>query len=147
MVYLFITLVAVTIENEKMFVVHVGDSRVYLFRENNLQQITTDHSYVMELVKIGSITREEAEVHPKRNIITRAIGIREDVEADTIIEDMKQGDKILLCTDGLSNMVSKGEMTKILIEQCSTEEKVKKLVVLANEKGGLDNISLILIEI
>ena len=141
------TLVAVTIENEKMFVVHVGDSRVYLFRENNLQQITTDHSYVMELVKIGSITREEAEVHPKRNIITRAIGIREDVEADTIIEDMKQGDKILLCTDGLSNMVSKGEMTKILIEQCSTEEKVKKLVVLANEKGCLDNISLILIEI
>lgn len=141
------TLVAVTVENEKMFIVHVGDSRVYLFRENNLQQITTDHSYVMELVKIGSITREEAEVHPKRNIITRAIGIREDVEADTIIEDMKQGDKILLCTDGLSNMVSKGEMTKILIEQCSTEEKVKKLVVLANEKGGLDNISLILIEI
>jgi len=141
------TLVAVTIENEKMFVVHVGDSRVYLFRENNLQQITTDHSYVMELVKIGSITREEAEVHPKRNIITRAIGIREEVEADTVIEDVKQGDKILLCTDGLSNMVSKGEMTKILIEQCSTEEKVKKLVVLANEKGGLDNISLILIEI
>ncbi len=141
------TLVAVTIENEKMFIVHVGDSRVYLFRENNLQQITTDHSYVMELVKIGSITREEAEVHPKRNIITRAIGIREEVEADTVIEDVKQGDKILLCTDGLSNMVSKGEMTKILIEQCSTEEKVKKLVVLANEKGGLDNISLILIEI
>ena len=141
------TLVAVTVENEKMFIVHVGDSRVYLFRENNLQQITTDHSYVMELVKIGSITREEAEVHPKRNIITRAIGIREEVEADTVIEDVKQGDKILLCTDGLSNMVSKGEMTKILIEQCSTEEKVKKLVVLANEKGGLDNISLILIEI
>ena len=141
------TLVAVTVENEKMFIVHVGDSRVYLFRENNLQQITTDHSYVMELVKIGSITREEAEVHPKRNIITRAIGIREEVEADTVIEDVKQGDKLLLCTDGLSNMVSKGEMTKILIEQCSTEEKVKKLVVLANEKGGLDNISLILIEI
>ena len=141
------TLVAVTVENEKMFIVHVGDSRVYLFRENNLQQITTDHSYVMELVKIGSITREEAEVHPKRNIIARAIGIREEVEADTVIEDVKQGDKILLCTDGLSNMVSKGEMTKILIEQCSTEEKVKKLVVLANEKGGLDNISLILIEI
>ncbi|NDO46816.1 Stp1/IreP family PP2C-type Ser/Thr phosphatase [Clostridium sp. MD294] len=141
------TLVAVTIENEKMFVVHVGDSRVYLFRENNLQQITTDHSYVMELVKIGSITREEAEVHPKRNIITRAIGIREEVEADTIIEEIKQGNKILLCTDGLSNMVSKKEITKILIEQCSTEEKVKKLVALANEKGGLDNISLILIEI
>lgn len=141
------TLVAVTIENGKMFVVHVGDSRVYLFRENNLQQITTDHSYVMELVKIGSITREEAEVHPKRNIITRAIGIREDVEADTVIEDIKQGDKILLCTDGLSNMVSKAEMAKILIEQCSTEEKVKKLIALANEKGGLDNISLILIEI
>ena len=84
---------------------------------------------------------------PKKNIITRAIGVREDVEPDIVIADIKEGDKILLCTDGLSNMVSRNEMEKILIEECSTEEKVKKLVLLANEKGGLDNISLILIEI
>ncbi|MCI8628202.1 MAG: Stp1/IreP family PP2C-type Ser/Thr phosphatase [Firmicutes bacterium] len=141
------TLVAAAIEKGKVFVVYVGDSRAYLYRQNDLKQITTDHSYVMELVKSGTITREEAEVHPKRNIITRAIGIREDVEADVVIEDIKQGDKILLCTDGLSNMVSQNEIATILKQECSTEEKVKKLVLLANQKGGLDNISLILIEI
>ncbi len=141
------TLVAAHLEKEKAFIIYVGDSRAYRFRDNDLCQITTDHSYVMELVKIGSITKEEAEVHPKKNIITRAIGVREDVEPDIVIADIKEGDKILLCTDGLSNMVSRNEMEKILIEECSTEEKVKKLVLLANEKGGLDNISLILIEI
>lgn len=141
------TLVAAVIENNKIFVVHVGDSRAYIFRQNNLRQITTDHSYVMELVKSGSITREEAERHPKKNIITRAVGIRDDVEADIIIEDILEGDKVLLCTDGLSNMVSKNEIIEILVQTYPTEEKVQKLVHLANEKGGLDNISLILIEI
>lgn len=141
------TLVAACIEKEKVFIIYVGDSRAYRFRDNELCQITTDHPYVMELVKIGSITKEEAEVHPKKNIITRAIGVREDVEPDIVIADIKEGDKILLCTDGLSNMVSNKEMEKILTTECSTEEKVKKLVLLANHKGGLDNISLILIEI
>lgn len=141
------TIVAATIENDKVYVIYVGDSRAYRFRDNDMRQITTDHSYVMELVKIGSITIEEAEVHPKKNIITRAIGVREDVEPDIVIADIKQGDKILLCTDGLSNMVSKKEMAKILVKEISTEEKVKELILLANEKGGLDNISLILIEI
>ena len=141
------TLVAACIEKEKVFIIYVGDSRAYRFRDNELCQITTDHSYVMELVKIGSITKEEAEVHPKKNIITRAIGVREDVEPDIVIADIKEGDKILLCTDGLSNMESNKEMEKILTTECSTEEKVKKLVLLANHKGGLDNISLILIEI
>lgn len=141
------TLVAACIEKEKVFIIYVGDSRAYRFRDNELCQITTDHSYVMELVKIGSITKEEAEVHPKKNIITRAIGVREDVEPDIVIADIKEGDKILLCTDGLSNMVSNKEMEKILTTECSTEKKVKKLVLLANHKGGLDNISLILIEI
>lgn len=141
------TLVAACIEKEKVFIIYVGDSRAYRFRDNELCQITTDHSYVMELVKIGSITKEEAEVHPKKNIITRAIGVREDVEPDIVIADIKEGDKILLCTDGLSNMVSSKEMQEILTKECSTEEKVKKLVLLANHKGGLDNISLILIEI
>ena len=118
------TLVAAAIEKGKVFVVYVGDSRAYLYRQNDLKQITTDHSYVMELVKSGTITREEAEVHPKRNIITRAIGIREDVEADVVIEDIKQGDKILLCTDGLSNMVSQNEMETILKQEFSTDEKI-----------------------
>lgn len=120
------TLVAACIEKEKVFIIYVGDSRAYRFRDNELCQITTDHSYVMELVKIGSITKEEAEVHPKKNIITRAIGVREDVEPDIVIADIKEGDKILLCTDGLSNMVSNKEMEKILTTECSTEEKVKK---------------------
>ncbi len=141
------TLVAAVIENGKVFIVYVGDSRAYLFRKNQLKQLTTDHSYVMELVKSGSITLQEAEVHPKRNIITRAIGIKEDVEADTVLEEVHSGEQILLCTDGLSGMLSVEEMTKILSKKEPIQQKVEDLTALANEKGGLDNISLILIEL
>ena len=141
------TLVAAVIENGKVFIVYVGDSRAYLFRQNQLKQLTTDHSYVMELVKSGSITLQEAEVHPKRNIITRAIGIEEDVEADTVLEEVHSGEQILLCTDGLSGMLSVDEMTKILSKKEPIQQKVEDLTALANEKGGLDNIPLILIEL
>ena len=141
------TLVAAVIENGKVFIVYVGDSIAYLFRKNQLKQLTTDHSYVMELVKSGSITLQEAEVHPKRNIITRAIGIKEDVEADTVLEEVHSGEQILLCTDGLSGMLSVEEMTKILSKKEPIQQKVEDLTALANEKGGLDNISLILIEL
>ena len=141
------TLVAAVIENGKVFIVYVGDSRAYLFRKNQLKQLTTDHSYVMELVQSGSITLQEVEVHPKRNIITRAIGIKEDVEADTVLEEVHSGEQILLCTDGLSGMLSVEEMTKILSKNEPIQQKVEDLTALANEKGGLDNISLILIEL
>ncbi len=141
------TLVAAVIREEKLFVVHVGDSRAYLYRKKMLKPLTTDHSYVMELVKMGSITKEEAAEHPKRNVITRAVGIRDSVETDTMIRQVKKGDMLLLCTDGLSGMLRDDEIARILDKRCSVERKAAVLVDEANKHGGYDNISLILVEI
>lgn len=140
------TLIAAVIMNHKLYVTHVGDSRLYIFREGEIHQLTNDHSYVMELVRLGKITREEAAVHPNRNIITRAVGTRETVEADTIIENLFEGDIILICSDGLSTMVDDWEMKEILSRNENQEQKVQALIDKANENGGLDNISIIMIE-
>ena len=140
-------IVAAIDENNKLYIVYVGDSRVYLLHgEEPITQLTTDHSYVMELVRTGNISLEEAAVHPKRNLITRAIGIRETVEPDSVIVDVKEGDFILLCSDGLSNMLTNLEIESILKEEIDLQQKVDKMINLANEKGGFDNISLVLIE-
>lgn len=141
------TLVAAVIREEKLFIVHVGDSRAYLYRKKMLKPLTTDHSYVMELVKMGSITKEEAAEHPKRNIITRAVGIKQDVQADTMIRQVKKGDLLLLCSDGLSGMLKEEEIAKILDKRCSLDRKAAVLVDEANKHGGYDNISLVLVEI
>lgn len=140
------TFVAAVIEEKHLYVAHVGDSRAYIYHDKALKQITTDHSYVMELVKAGNITVEEAAVHPQRNIITRAVGSKELVESDTVIEELEAGDLVLLCTDGLSNMLSSEDMAEILQMEESLEKKAQLLVDQANAKGGLDNISLVLIE-
>ena len=102
---------------------------------------------VMELVKMGSITKEEAAMHPKRNVITRAIGIRDTVETDTVIHPVQKGDIVLLCTDGLSGMLKDEEMAKILSKRIALDKKAAILVEEANRQGGHDNISLILVEI
>ncbi|MDO4530579.1 MAG: Stp1/IreP family PP2C-type Ser/Thr phosphatase [Bacillota bacterium] len=141
------TLVAAAVREDKLYVAHVGDSRAYLFRKREMHPLTTDHSYVMELVKMGNITREQAATHPKRNVITRAIGIRDTVETDTAICPVKEGDIILLCTDGLSGMLTDEEMAKILNKRTDLERKAELLVAEANRKGGFDNISLILVQI
>lgn len=141
------TVVAAAIREDKVYVAHVGDSRAYLFRKREMIPLTTDHSYVMELVKRGNITREEAANHPKRNVITRAIGIRDTVETDTVIHPVKQGDILLLCTDGLSGMLKDEEMAKILNKRTDLERKAELLIAEANKKGGFDNISLILVQI
>jgi len=140
------TFVVATIQEHKLFVAYVGDSRVYVLREDELRQITTDHSYVMELVKMGNITMEEAAVHPQRNIITRAVGTKKTVEADTSIEDLQDGDMILMCSDGLSTMLTDTEMKDILKKGADLEARAQELVDCANKKGGHDNISLVLIE-
>ena len=101
----------------------------------------------MELVKIGSITKEEAAIHPKRNVITRAIGIKGTVEADTMIRPVKEGDILLLCSDGLSGMLKDEEIGKMLSRRSSLEQKAALLIEEANQRGGYDNISLILVEI
>lgn len=141
------TLVAAAVADGKVYIAYVGDSRAYLMRQGSLEAVTTDHSYVMELVKMGTITKEEAAQHPKRNIITRAVGIKDTVEMDTVVEDVQEGDMILLCTDGLSGMLQDEEMETVLREEMPVEQKAQKLVSLANKHGGYDNISLVLIEI
>lgn len=141
------TLVVAAVQDGKIYVAYVGDSRAYLFRKKELNPLTTDHSYVMELVRLGSITKEEAANHPKRNIITRAVGIREAVETDAIVEKAMKGDILLLCTDGLSGMLSDKEMADIIGKRISLEKKAQKLVEMANERGGYDNISLILVDV
>jgi len=141
------TMVAAAVQDGKIFVAYVGDSRAYLFRKKELSALTTDHSYVMELVRLGSITKEEAASHPKRNIITRAVGIKETVETDAIVENALRGDILLLCTDGLSGMVSDKEMAEVIGKRITLEKKAQRLVEMANERGGYDNISLILVDV
>lgn len=140
------TLTALAIRNKKLFIVHVGDSRVYILDEGKIRQLTTDHSYVMELVKLGEITKEEADLHPGRNIITRAIGTKDDVEVDTVIESLKHGDIVLMCSDGLTSMVSESDIENILNCENTLKEKVEVLINKANENGGKDNISVIILE-
>lgn len=141
------TVVAAAVQNGRVFVAYVGDSRAYLMRKKQLIPLTTDHSYVMELVKCGSITRAEAATHPKRNVITRAVGIKETVETDAVMERAQRGDLLLLCTDGLSGMLADEEIAKELERKAPLEEKANALVELANARGGYDNISLILVDV
>ena len=141
------TMVAAAIREDKVYVAHVGDSRAYIFRKREMIPLTTDHSYVMELVKMGNITKEEAATHPKRNVITRAIGIKNTVEADTVIRPLQKNDIIVLCTDGLSGMLKDEEMAKILNKRTDLEKKAELLVEEANKNGGFDNISLVLVQI
>ena len=141
------TIVAAAIREDKVYVAHVGDSRAYLFRKREMIPLTTDHSYVMELVKMGNITKEEAATHPKRNVITRAIGIRNAVETDTAIHPLKKNDILVLCSDGLCGMLKDEEMAKILKKRTDLERKAELLIAEANKKGGFDNISLILVQI
>ncbi len=140
------TIDAVVIRNGKLIGVHVGDSRIYILRNGSLKRITDDHSFVMELVRMGKLTEAEAEVHPGRNIITRALGTRDTIEIDTVIKDVQPKDIILLCTDGLTTMIDDKRIEEILCEDRSIEEKVDILVNEANNAGGYDNITIILVE-
>ena len=131
---------------DKLFIGHVGDSRAYLFRGNNLYQLTKDHSLVEELINNGSITREEARFHPQKNIITRALGTDEDVEIDLLVKEKLEGDILLLCTDGLTNMLNDNEIKELLIENQDIQKACELMVQLSNEKGGLDNISVVAVK-
>lgn len=135
---------AAVIDNNRLYAAHVGDSRIYSVCEK-IRQITTDHSYVMELVKAGKLTMEEARWHPDKNCITRALGVNEDLLVDVLIEDFSGG-YIVLCTDGLTNMLVDSEIYEIVTGKGSVEEKLERLVERANNYGGYDNISAIIID-
>lgn len=140
------TMVACTLQGQTLYVANIGDSRLYLLREE-LQQITTDHSLVEEMVKIGNITESEARVHPQKNIITRALGIDEMVQADYFELQIQPSDVILLCSDGLTNMVYDDEIEYIIRHASSMEDAANGLIDKANLNGGSDNITAVLVQI
>ena len=138
------TLSAVMVGDGEVSIGHVGDSRVYRFRDDRLERLTTDHSYVQELVSQGRLTPEEAEVHPQNAIITRALGPEPEVEVDTFTTDASPDDVYLICSDGLTGMVREDRMADILRAHRALTEAAAELVRTANENGGRDNITVVL---
>lgn len=139
------TLVMATIKGNVLYVANIGDSRLYLLR-GELEQITKDHSYVEELVALGKLKRGSRDYLEQKNIITRAVGVSDEVDTDLFALKLKSGDQILMCSDGLSNMVDELEIEYIIRSENSAQARAKALVDAANRSGGLDNISVILIE-
>lgn len=139
------TLVAAVIQQEEAYIANVGDSRAYAFRNHELLQITKDHSVVEEMVANGCITRDEARIHPQRNIITRAIGTDPVTEPDIFEFDYLPGDCLLLCSDGLSGMVEDDEILAVMEQNMDAEHTVQTLIAAANDHGGRDNITVICI--
>jgi serine/threonine protein phosphatase PrpC len=131
-----------------MAIGHVGDSRAYRIRDGVLEQLTADHSLVAELVRSGQLTEEEASVHPHRAVITRALGTEPDVEVDTLTVDLREGDLYLLCSDGLTTMVSNDEVLAAAVATEGDPERLAaRLVDAANDAGGEDNITVVVFEI
>ncbi len=135
---------AVTV-SDKVYVGHIGDSRAYHIRGEEINQITEDHSVVAQLLRARAITPAEAQRHPYRNVITRCLGMQMEVEADTFEVDWIPGDQILLCSDGLSGLVSDEEMGQIANESPEPQEACDRLVALAMERGGYDNITVVIL--
>ena len=140
------TVVAATCLGHYLQVANVGDSRLYIMNDK-IRQITRDHSLVEEMIRIGGIDRAAARNHPDKNIITRAIGALDTVEIDFFYEELRPGDLVLMCTDGLTNMLEDNEIEGILKERIPIGEKAGKLVEAANNNGGKDNIAVILIDV
>jgi protein phosphatase len=141
------TFTAVLVSGREVAVGHVGDSRLYRLREGSFERLTDDHSLVEELVRQGKLTPQEAEVHPQRSIITRALGPEKDVQVDTFTDIARDGDVYLLCSDGLSGMVSEEQMAQILMAARSLEDAARDLIDAANAAGGKDNITAVLFRV
>lgn len=140
------TMVAATCQGDYLQVANVGDSRLYIVGDE-IRQITVDHSLVEEMVRLGGIDREQARSHPDKNIITRAIGAQPDIMVDFFQVTLRKGDVVLMCSDGLSNMVTDEELCRIVKGPEELEQKAQKLIDTANENGGRDNIAVILMAV
>jgi protein phosphatase len=142
------TLTVASVEDALVRIGHVGDSRAYLVRDGNLEQLTEDHSLVAELMRSGKLSAEEAESHPQRSVITRALGTDPDVDFDTFAVEPRAGDLFLLCSDGLTTMVDDQTILSVVEERRSDLDKlVKSLIKAANRGGGEDNITVVAFEI
>lgn len=139
------TLVVATVIERTLYFANVGDSRLYLLN-NDIKQVSKDHSLVQEMVRLGGIKQEDAKNHPDKNIITRAIGAKEQVEVDFYEYRLKKGDIVLMCTDGLSNMVEDTEILHIVMGSRDIVEAVEGLINKANENGGKDNIGIVAVD-
>ena len=131
----------------RVMVANVGDSRTYIFRDGELQPVSIDHSYVQELVNERIITREEARVHPRRNIVTRALGIDRNVSVDVFTQEVRTGDRLLLCSDGLVDEVPDNDIATVLTQFSNPQECAEALVMLANTNGGRDNTTVIVVDV
>lgn len=140
------TFVAATIVNEELLVANVGDSRLYVLHDGQLRQITLDHSLVEEMVRTGSMSQEMAYHHPKKHMITRAVGAEDKVDIDFFDVSLFGDEIILLCSDGLSNMVEDDRIRELLLTEESAQQRAESLVQAANQKGGRDNITVIVVE-
>lgn len=135
------------IKGNQMAVAHVGDSRIYLLRQGSLVRVTHDHSYVEELVDAGEITADEARVHPSRSIITRALGSDRDMYADHFTIEVRNGDRVILCSDGLSGMVGDHEIETLAVSSATPQAAADKLVSAALTAGGSDNVTVIVVDV
>ena len=141
------TVVAVWINEQRLSVAHVGDSRVYLLRAGELQQITDDHSLVAEQVRRGILTKEQAESSDMQSVLIRALGIEPEVQVDADEHLLMEGDTLVLCSDGLSRMVSDLEIASTLLSRTGMQSTADRLIELANEYGGEDNVSVVLVRV
>lgn len=137
------TVVAATVVDDYLYVANVGDSRLYLIRDH-IRQITRDHSLVEEMIRLGELDREQARNHPDKNIITRAIGVRRSVMVDFFDLRLEKDDTILLCSDGLSNMIEDAEIEQIVKKGRELSKTAMDLIAKANQNGGKDNIAVVL---
>jgi PPM family protein phosphatase len=140
------TLTAVIVEGAGVRLAHVGDSRAYLLRAGSLRQLTDDHTLVARMVKTGEITTDEAEVHPHRNVLTRALGTESEVRVDEKEVPLIDGDMLLLCSDGLTGMVTEDQIQAILEASASPQDASDRLIKAANRAGGVDNITVVVLE-
>lgn len=140
------TLVATTILDSTLYVANIGDSRLYLIEKSGIRQVTRDHSYVEEMVSKGQMERESEEYRQQKNIITRAVGIERSVETDFFEVPLEEDSYVLLCSDGLSNMVDNSSIFRLVLLPGTLHMKAKALIALANQNGGKDNIAVVLVE-
>lgn len=140
------TLVGATITDNELLAVNVGDSRLYVIGNGEIEQVTIDHSLVSEMVLAGSLDVDMAKDHPKKNIITRAVGVLESVEPDFFERTLYPGDIVLLCSDGLTNMVDDNELFGIVMQDIPLPDRGRELIARANENGGKDNIAVVLVD-
>ena len=137
------TIEVALVHNNRVYIGHVGDSRIYRIRKEFMRKITKDHSYVQKLVEDGTITKEEAAVHPKKNMLMKALGCNAFVEPDVTIKGFLKGDTLIICSDGLTNMVSQDEIYNITTSKF--EYAPSELIEKANKNGGYDNITVVII--